>query len=47
MIVKFVSKNGITVIIPIDGQEADVLMSLLNKLPDSEFISRPYITNRR
>ena len=44
MMIKFVSKNGITVIIRIEGLEADILMAMFDKIPDSEFISRPYMT---
>ena len=42
MKIEFVDKNACTVVIRVNsGKEADIVMALLSKIPDSEFIRRP------
>jgi hypothetical protein len=45
--VKFVDKDGRVVILSVHTHaEAEIVALLLDQLPQSEFICRPFITNR-
>lgn len=47
MIITFMSKNAVRVTFRVNEQEAEILMALFSKIPDSEFISRPVLEQSR